>query len=330
MPVKNAKNQNALTHGIYSKQLMLPGEKRSEYDALHAAHFQEWTPDGVTKHCLVFDLTNLRWKRMRMDRYLQIKLRQQVEKVRVDNIARSQLTYLKSLSGNFSNADGVEAVKEILDRLDPAYACIIEKWVPHENCKEPTKWGQEIGKYLWKLKANEPLKGDNLFAEIVEPTLTEKEMALLERIDEEIEKTINRLMKVKAAKQVFSGMRKNAQSEPKLVNPPVHTYEPSPTFRYTPELPTAASESPQHAIEGADVVEQAAIVQNNVLTVATAEKLQTGDALAKVESSEKQSAGSGNPPPGISLRDWEEFCATSLKMRESTRLGGNERLYHTL
>jgi hypothetical protein len=63
MPKKKAKNQNTLKHGIYSRQVMLPGEKIRDYEALHQDHFDEWVPDGVTEQYLVDELCKLRWKK---------------------------------------------------------------------------------------------------------------------------------------------------------------------------------------------------------------------------------------------------------------------------
>jgi hypothetical protein len=58
-----AKKQNALKHGVYSREVMLPGEKLSDYEALRAAHYDEFAPDGVMEECLVDELVNLRWKK---------------------------------------------------------------------------------------------------------------------------------------------------------------------------------------------------------------------------------------------------------------------------
>jgi hypothetical protein len=76
MSKKTAKNQNAVKHGVYSREVMLPGERIGDYEALRQVHYDEWAPDGVTERYSVDDLFVLRWKKLRLDQYDQIRLRQ--------------------------------------------------------------------------------------------------------------------------------------------------------------------------------------------------------------------------------------------------------------
>jgi len=92
--------------------------------------------------------------------------------------------------------------------------------VPRDKCTDLTKWGQEIGDYLSSIKQVNPLRGADLFAAIVDPVLMEIEIARSGRLDEAIDRTIKRLMQVKAAKQVFPNMRKQAKPEPRLISAP--------------------------------------------------------------------------------------------------------------
>jgi hypothetical protein len=87
IPKKKAKNQNALKHGVYSLAVMLAGEKIGDYEALLAAHYAEWVPDGVTEQYLVNDLCKLRWKKLRMEQYDQIRLQQRKDQIRRKNDA---------------------------------------------------------------------------------------------------------------------------------------------------------------------------------------------------------------------------------------------------
>ncbi len=82
---KQAKNQNAFQHGVYSRNVLLPGEKRADYEAMRQAHFEEYVPDGVTELCLVDKLCKLRWKEQRLDRYNQICLQQRKDRIREEN-----------------------------------------------------------------------------------------------------------------------------------------------------------------------------------------------------------------------------------------------------
>lgn len=338
MPKKNGKKQNALKHGAYSRQVMLPGEKRADYEALSAATFEEWAPDGVTEEHLVFDLVNLRWRKVRIDKYVQIRLEQRVQKVRVDNGHRALLTYLKSLSGEFFKTDGVEAVEKIFGRLDPVHVEAIKAWTPLEKCKDPSKWGQEIGRYLWNYKANEPLEGSNFFAAIVDPDLIEREITQLERIDEAIDRKIKRLMQVKTAKQIFPGMRKIAKTEPKLINAPGKTDEQSSAIIESTPEPAADAPTRAGAIKAAfapqDVIapEENLVIGDGAVSTSpdAAEKEHSEEGRAKVEISTNPPPAYKYSPPGMTLECWQKIRAETDERRERAGLKGRGGLYNTI
>ena len=68
-PTKEQEKKNALKHGVYSREPMLPGEKIRDYEALAAELNEEWVPDGPTEYGLVDRLTALKWRKQRLDRY---------------------------------------------------------------------------------------------------------------------------------------------------------------------------------------------------------------------------------------------------------------------
>ena len=214
-----AKKQNALKHGVYSREVMLPGEKWSDYEALRTAHYDEFMPEGVIEECLVDELFKLRWRKRRMDQYDQIRLRQRAAQLHEKNDMSRHRMNLKSFAAEFSNATTVEAVEQILFLLSPLYTNTITGRLPREKFEDPTKWGQAIGKFLSDFKSEEPLEDEALFAEIVDPDLMEKEILRSTRLDEAIDRKIKRIIQVKAAKQIFPNMRKNPASEQKLISP---------------------------------------------------------------------------------------------------------------
>jgi hypothetical protein len=221
MTKKKDKKQNALKHGAYSRELMLPGERIADYEELRQAHYDEWVPEGVTELCLVDELTALRWKKRRMAQYDQILLRKRNTQVRQNNEVYRHRRNLRNLGARFTEAANTEEAEEILAPLSPFYKEIIENGVPREKCQDATQWHQEVGKYLSNLKSEDPVEGGpHLFAAIVNPDLIEMEISRSDRLDEAIDRKIKRLMQVKTAKQIFPSMRKNARPEPKLINAP--------------------------------------------------------------------------------------------------------------
>jgi len=63
---KTASSQNAFKHGLYSKQLILPGEDPVELDALRADLRREHQPATTTEDILVNELAEHYWRLRRM------------------------------------------------------------------------------------------------------------------------------------------------------------------------------------------------------------------------------------------------------------------------
>lgn len=214
------KTKNALKHGVYSREPMLPGEKIRDYAALAAELDQEWTPDGPTEQGLVDRLLSLKWRRQRLDRYEQIRMRQEIDAFDEKNEINRHRQNLRRLGLEIAAAPNVEAVEKILARLSPDYQDIITEGAPREKCEDASKWGQAINAYLSRLTSPAPVEGDDKFAAIVNSDVLERELARADRIDEAIDRTIKRLMQVKTAKQVFPSMRRNARPDQGLINLP--------------------------------------------------------------------------------------------------------------
>ena len=71
-------SKNALTHGFYAADVVLPWENQQEFDQLLRALQDEYCPDGVSEEIMVFDLASLYWKKRR----LEAGLKQAFEKQR--------------------------------------------------------------------------------------------------------------------------------------------------------------------------------------------------------------------------------------------------------
>ena len=96
------------------RQVMLPGEKRADYDALSAAIFEEWAPDGVTERCLVAHYVAFRSRKRRMVQYDQIRLQQQLDKVRQENKIVIRHPYAPNGRCAAEPSDGLENANTIV------------------------------------------------------------------------------------------------------------------------------------------------------------------------------------------------------------------------
>jgi hypothetical protein len=205
---------------VYSRDIMLPGESFRGYEALAAELNEEWAPEGPTERGLVERLVGLYWRKQRLDRFENAKLKQRVEEIHDQNEINRHRQNLKNLAPEFNDAKSVEAVDGILSRLSPFYNEIITEAVPRAESQDTTQWGPTIAAYLSSMKPKDQLEGPAKFIAILDPDLIEIDMARSDRLDEAIDRTIKRLMQVKTAKQVFPKMRRNADTGAKLINGP--------------------------------------------------------------------------------------------------------------
>ena len=141
----------------------------------------------------------------------------------MEDDARGHLKNLKDLAPKFHAATDVEGVQVVLSRLSPWYVSIITDRVPLETCKDPTKWGQDIGEHLSRFEVADQLDEDDKFLASFDLELWDLDVSQSVRSDEAIDRKIKRLLQVKTGKQLFPGMRKTANLEIKLVNPPIET-----------------------------------------------------------------------------------------------------------
>jgi hypothetical protein len=58
-----ALSANTLKHGIYSREMILPGERQSDYDQLFSELVEEWRPSGPTEREAVVEPAGL-WPKL--------------------------------------------------------------------------------------------------------------------------------------------------------------------------------------------------------------------------------------------------------------------------
>ena len=72
MARKPGSKNNAITHGAYAKDLILPGESLREFNLKHRNLIEEWEPVGTLEEDTVLTLAKCLWQKSRADRfYLQ-------------------------------------------------------------------------------------------------------------------------------------------------------------------------------------------------------------------------------------------------------------------
>lgn len=70
---KKVGNKNALCHGVYAEDIILPWESEAEYTQLHDSFKEEWQPAGASEEHAVLDLTHWTWIKWRAAKMAQIR-----------------------------------------------------------------------------------------------------------------------------------------------------------------------------------------------------------------------------------------------------------------
>ena len=192
---KKPKSKGALKHGAYAQEVILPGENGRDYELMLVELYEEWAPQGRTERELVDRLTSLYWRRQRLHLYQQAKLQQRVEGLKAKNDWIDHQEFLKALAPEFAEAASVKAVERILSRY-VKYRDIILGWVPRVPSQEETKWGPAIADYLSKLKIESRLEGADAVVRLIDilPAEMDFEWKISDRLDEDIDRTIKRLV----------------------------------------------------------------------------------------------------------------------------------------
>ena len=74
--INSQPSKNALTHGFYATDVVLPWENQQEFDDLLQGFQDEYCPDGVSEESVVFDLASLHWKKRRLEAGIKQALQQ--------------------------------------------------------------------------------------------------------------------------------------------------------------------------------------------------------------------------------------------------------------
>ena len=70
---RKRKRPNAQKHGVFAEPLILPGEDQREFEAIHSALIEEWTPSGPSEQSCVFGIADAEWRKLRSRRFAQAK-----------------------------------------------------------------------------------------------------------------------------------------------------------------------------------------------------------------------------------------------------------------
>jgi hypothetical protein len=207
MTRKAGGKNNALKHGAYAQELILPGESEREFKELFESLVAEWSPDGALEEDAVLTLAKYIWAKRRIDRYHFLEAR--LIHFPMDDEFKHIRRFIFFLHG----CSNMRAARDCIELLpEPYKACMLHELATskYEDTKDDIK---RLKKVLVEL-----LREERLYLKVFKSLphyvsdaeeaaklreLIEKNIVAYARLDSMIDKSIKRLAQLKTFKQVI-------------------------------------------------------------------------------------------------------------------------------
>jgi hypothetical protein len=225
-------NRHAVKHGAFAKTVILPGEDRREFEALHSALIKEWAPVGPTEEDAVLSIAKGVWRKRRLQKFLHVEIeicRSDPEHPLYDDAEglRNLLNIMEADAPICMEAPDVfENVIKLAIESGPSYlAIMVERMCPREQFESASAWFQELRMLISHLSRGAERDGEqpdlllDQSAKVHTPDVINHELAVEERIDAMIDRAVKRLVQTKAMKQIVvsTSPRGGDNQQPKKV-----------------------------------------------------------------------------------------------------------------
>src|SRR5690242_15662263 len=70
----NGRQLNALKHGAFAREVVLPGESRQEFEELHRSLLEEHAGDGPLEEDTILSIAKCMWARRRLERWMRAEV----------------------------------------------------------------------------------------------------------------------------------------------------------------------------------------------------------------------------------------------------------------
>jgi hypothetical protein len=212
-------NKNALLHGVYSDQVILPWESKNDFEKLHQAFRAEWKPSGYSEEQAVLDLTVYTWTKWRLIksahlRFFKCSLSEEIKSGEDtwEDMIEFQKKVPKFGKHAVSRACGfIEELKATFEHIGSHHY-----WTEDSEGKEVQLQLSLLSKDVSSLIEETRTKvidgvehlvavvneATTYFDQAYQPDEIEKQVDLMAKLDARIEKAIRRLTAIKVFKRV--------------------------------------------------------------------------------------------------------------------------------
>ena len=216
--MSNSQSKNALTHGYYAEDVVLPWENQQDFKALLQAYRDEYCPDGASEEDAVFELASLHWKKRRFGAGLREALQKQRDYRAVADTTSDAWDVVADLTRTAakSQAEAAQRVCQQIwkytERVVKGEADAESQPVEFDRLNVLAKELNLVSKDLIVplLHAAEKQRLDQI-ERAYQPDITEKQLKMQAEFGRQIEKTIKRLVLLKECKKYYCSQPVNAK-----------------------------------------------------------------------------------------------------------------------
>jgi len=214
--LKKSSSRNALVHGLYAHELVLPWDSKDDFEKLHADLKAEFSPRGRAEEEAVLDLATLHWQKHTLWRMRKTAVLQ--DPFTVDIVQTGGETWSKIRKRLRSAAHGE---RTLLGALEAAGAKMLTKLERFQKEMDATSDPQEIKRIEDKMNAlvrtvsehvsplleklREGPNAEQAFSNAYAPESLEKLVHLEAALDARIAKVLSRLVGLKEFKRTPAG-----------------------------------------------------------------------------------------------------------------------------
>lgn len=213
-PTKTQANRNAMVHGLYASEIILPWESEKEFEQLHQDLKEEWSPCGRMELETVFGLARLFWIKRRLMRTWELGFRKDRLVQAIVNSGKKSWPEIYDYLRDQAKPDfsAVEAAKDLHSKMQEILVRLGEE-LPNrrQNGDEKiVKLHQEWGVYMSQIqkffllpaKTEHPQNRTQILDQAYEPESLERIVRLEAALDARIDKTVARLVNLKEYKRL--------------------------------------------------------------------------------------------------------------------------------
>lgn len=225
---KMARNKNALCHGVYSEDLVLPWESLDDFENLLAGFRDEWKPNGSSEEQAVLALTHCTWIGWRAAKMAQLCFHRaqfgmdllKSENASWHDILQHEQGLPKATESTLSDID--EMLRGFTALLD-----IVRRWPYQTDTSDGKKMQSELSQLGHKVSGTiEAFKEVvptiqklasltvihwTMFDKAYQPEVIEQQVKVMSAIDARIDKVLRRLTALKEYKRIAASQATPSQ-----------------------------------------------------------------------------------------------------------------------